>query len=78
MTATLSARGQLVIPAVIRKRRHLKPGAKVKFVDTGTALLLIPLPKDPFTAARGRLKGIVGSADVMAMRQQERRREHAR
>jgi AbrB family looped-hinge helix DNA binding protein len=78
MTATLSARGQLVIPAPIRKHRHLKPGAKIKFVDTGSAILLIPIPKDPFRAAYGSLKGIVSSEDVIAARREERRREHAR
>ncbi len=76
MTSTLSARGQLVIPAPIRKRRHLKPGVKLEFVDTGTAILLVPLPKDPFAASRGSLKGILSSAEVIAARRQERRREH--
>ena len=77
MTATLSARGQLVLPAPIRKRRHLKPGMKVEFVDTGTAILLVPIPKDPFAAARGSLKGILSSHDVIVARREERRREHA-
>ncbi len=76
MTVTLSSKGQLVIPAAIRKRRHLKPGTKVKFVDTGTAILLVPIPKDPFTAARGSLKGILSSSDVIAARREARRREH--
>lgn len=78
MTATLSARGQLVIPALIRKRRHLKPGTQVKFVDTGTAILLVPVPKDPFTEARGSLKGVLSSDQVIAARRKERRREHGR
>ena len=78
MTATLSARGQLVIPAPIRKRRHLKPGTKVKFVDTGTAILLVPIPKDPFASARGSLKGVLSSSQVMTARREERRRDHAR
>ncbi len=78
MTVTLSARGQLVIPAEIRKNRHLKPGMKVKLVDTGTAIILVPIPKNPFAAARGSLKGLLSSQDVLDARREERRREHAR
>ncbi len=78
MTVTLSSRGQLVLPALIRKRRHLKPGTKIEFVDTGTAILLVPLPKDPFAASRGSLKGILSSADLIAARRAERQREHGR
>jgi len=78
MTATLSVRGQLVIPAPIRKRWHLKPGTKVEFVDTGSGILLVPIPKDPFAASRGILKGILSSADVIAARREDRRRKHGR
>ena len=78
MTATLSARGQLVIPAEIRRRRHLKPGTKIEFVDTGTAIVLVPLPKDPFTASRGSLKGLLSYKDVIEARREDRRREHGR
>lgn len=78
MTVTLSARGQLVIPAPIRKRRKLKAGIKVECVDTGTAIVLVPLPKDPFAASRGSLKGVLSSADVIAARREERKREHGR
>ena len=78
MTVTLSARGQLVIPSEIRKNRHLKPGMKIKLVDTGTAILLVPIPKDPFAASRGRLKGLLSCKDVIEARREERRREHGR
>lgn len=78
MTVTLSSRGQLVIPAPIRKRRHLKAGTKVECVDTGTAILLVPLPKDPFAAARGSLKGVLSSADVITARREERARAQIR
>lgn len=78
MTVTLSTRGQLVIPAEIRKQMHLKPGIKVKCVPTTTGILLVPIPKDPFLAARGSLKGMLSSADIIQARREERRREHAR
>lgn len=78
MTVTLSSRGQLVLPASIRKRRHLKAGMKMEFVDTGTAILLVPLPKDPFAASRGSLKGLLSSRDVIEARRADRARDERR
>ena len=79
MTVTLSSRGQLVIPAAIRKRRHLKPRAKFEVLDTGRGIFLLPLPTgDPFLASRGLLKGKLSTQDLIAMRRKERAREEAK
>jgi len=77
MTVTLSTRGQLVIPSEIRRRRRLKAGTQVECVDTGSAIILVPLPKDPFVAAHGSLHGVLSAADVVAARREERRHGHA-
>ena len=79
MTTTLSSRGQLVIPAAIRKRLKLKPKAKFEVLDTGRSILLVPLPHgDTFLASRGMLKGILSTRDLIAMRREERKREEAK
>jgi len=41
-TATLSTKGQLVIPAGYRKALHLQPGDKVTFALEGDRLVLAP------------------------------------
>jgi len=74
MTATVSVRGQIVIPAKIRKKFNIKPKTKIDFIETGGGLYLIPVPKDPFRASRGILKG-VSSEDVIRMRREERKLE---
>ena len=79
MTATVSAKGQFVIPAAIRKRYRLGPKSKVEVFDTGHAIIIRPVPKgDPFLASRGILKGKLSSKEFLAMRRQEKAREAQR
>ena len=50
-TATLTEKGQIVIPAEIRARHGLTPGTQVEFVDDGGVIRLIVrrkvAPSDP-------------------------------
>lgn len=50
-TATLTAKGQVVIPAEIRARHGLTPGTQVEFVDEGGLIRLVVrrkvAPSDP-------------------------------
>jgi AbrB family looped-hinge helix DNA binding protein len=39
--ATLTAKGQIVIPAEIRARYQLTPGTQLEFVDEGGAIRLV-------------------------------------
>jgi AbrB family looped-hinge helix DNA binding protein len=53
-----SAKGQVVIPAALRKKIGLKPGAKVLVALAGENRVTIePIPDDPIKALRGILKG---------------------
>ena len=49
--ATLTAKGQVVIPAEIRARYQLTPGTQVEFVDEGGVIRLVVrrrvAPSDP-------------------------------
>ena len=42
-TATLSTKGQLVIPSRYRKALHLQPGAEVAFSRDGEKLVIAPM-----------------------------------
>jgi AbrB family looped-hinge helix DNA binding protein len=57
MDAILSQKGWVVIPAILRKKYGLKPGARLQFVDYGGMFALIPAVDDPVGAAAGMLKG---------------------
>ena len=76
MAVTVSSKGQLVIPAAIRRRYHITPGSQVRIFDNGQEIVLIPIPKDAFRASRGMLKGYSVKA-FLRWRRQEKQREDA-
>jgi AbrB family looped-hinge helix DNA binding protein len=51
---TLS-KGQIVIPAEIRKRYHIKPGTEMQIMEYGGIIYLIPPVEDRIRAACGVL-----------------------
>ncbi|MDY6990791.1 MAG: AbrB/MazE/SpoVT family DNA-binding domain-containing protein [Thermodesulfobacteriota bacterium] len=52
-----SSKGQIVIPAEIRKKLGIKPGQKVAFRLVEDKAVIEPLPEDPIKALRGIIKG---------------------
>lgn len=78
-TATVSAKGWVVIPKALREKHGLKKGSSVQVVDYGDLLGIVPLPDDPVEALRGMLKeGPSLTTDLLAERALEREREEAR
>ena len=75
-TATVSAKGWVVIPAEYRKKHHLDPGSQVNVVDYGGVLAIVPALADPVREARGILKSRKSlSKALLDERKKERRRE---
>jgi len=59
MHATMTSKGQITIPKVVRERLHLGPGDKVEFlVDENGTVRVIPV-----TATVTKLKGMVRKPD---------------
>lgn len=73
--AQVSRKGWVVIPKEIRKECGLVPGSKVAFVKQDRAVLLLPLPGDPISAARGILKEYDLTAALLSERAGERAAE---
>ena len=72
----MSAKGQVVIPAQIRKRTGLKPAGQVLvWLDGENRVVLEPVPEDPIGAACGMLRG--GPSLTKALLE-ERRKDDAR
>ena len=57
MAVTVSEKGWVVIPAELRKKYNLHPGAEVAVVDYGGVLALVPAMVKPIRQAAGMLKG---------------------
>ncbi|MGB9885711.1 MAG: AbrB/MazE/SpoVT family DNA-binding domain-containing protein [Moorellales bacterium] len=68
---TVSSKGQIAIPAEIRKAYAIKQGDKFELRASAGKLELIPLEEKPFVRLYGALKG--GTSLVKALEE-----EHAR
>ncbi len=53
--ATVTSKGQLVIPARLRRKYSIRKGTKVAFVEEGNRLLLQPITSDFIEGLRGSL-----------------------
>ena len=71
MRTRRTERGQIVIPAALRKRLGMSKGQRIEITETTDGLLLRPLQDAPLAAARGRLRG----AGLTKTLLEERRRD---
>ena len=56
--ARATVKGQVVIPADLRKRFNIKKGTRLAISEgEGNVIVLRPVPDDPIEASRGILKG---------------------
>ena len=73
VTAEVSSRGRVVIPAKLRKKYNLKHGDRVRFVDYGGVVSLVPASDDPIKPAAGMLKGGPSLAGALLQERQKGR-----
>lgn len=74
MQTSVTKRGQTVIPAAIRKRYHIEDGDQLVWLDDGQAITVVPVPRDPIQALRGRGKGERLVERLLLEREKERER----
>ncbi len=54
-TVKTLAKGQIVIPAEMRKKYRIEPGTELQIMEYGGIIYLIPPVDDPIKAAEGSL-----------------------
>ncbi len=75
MPVIVSEKGWVLIPADLRKKYNLRPGAEVSVVDYGGVLALVPAMTRPIREAAGMLKGRTSLTRALLS---EHRRERSR
>ena len=75
MKAKVTARGQVSIPAEIRKKFNIEPESRIEWVVEDDVIKVIPLPKDPVAAFRGRGSKKYTTEHLIEERRTERNRE---
>lgn len=71
-TGTVTSKGQLVIPARLRRRFGIKRGTVVAFMEDGGRIIVQPVTREFIRGLRGSLKGEPSALDVLL---EERKRE---
>ena len=77
-TTVISAKGQVVIPAALRKRYRLKEGTTVVFQEERGRLVLEPGNYQAIYGLQGSLREFPLEASLEEERRAERRRENER
>jgi len=72
-TSIVTVKGQIVVPAKIRKKFGIKKGTKIAFIEQNNKLIIQPLDKSYFESLAGML-GTEGDMlkSLMADTKQER------
>ncbi len=77
--STLTSKGQIVVPASLRKRYGLKPGTKVYFMERNGELVFQPVTKEYVRSLCGMLKSETSvTKDLLREREKDRGHEEAR
>lgn len=76
MKAKVTSRGQVSIPTAIRKQFNIEPESRVEWIVESNTIKVVPLPKDPVAAFRGRGSRRCSAAQLIQDRRQERNEEH--
>lgn len=77
-SAVMSSKGQIVIPASLRKRYGLREGSTVVFQEEHGRLILEPNNFEELFALQGSLQAFPLEAELAAERRAERKREERR
>ena len=74
METYATSKGQVVIPAELRKKYGIKAGTRFVVTDDGEVIILRPITREYIRSLRGFLKG----SDALQILEQERMKEKDR
>ncbi|HPY32135.1 MAG TPA: AbrB/MazE/SpoVT family DNA-binding domain-containing protein [Verrucomicrobiota bacterium] len=77
-SAYVTSKGQLVVPARIRRRFGIKPGTRINFVEEGDRIIFQPVTKAYIDSFCGIFQLKPGEPSVVQAHLDDRRKERAR
>ena len=75
METYATVKGQIVIPAALRRKYGIKSGTKIIVTDIGDAILLKPVTEQYLKNLQGSLKGKGGLKTLVEERRKDKERE---
>ena len=75
METYATTKGQIVIPAKLRKKYGIKEGTKIIVTDNGEAIILKPITEQYLRTLQGSLKGSGALKALVEGRKQDKDRE---
>jgi AbrB family looped-hinge helix DNA binding protein len=72
MESYATVKGQIVIPAELRKKYGIKAGTKIEIVDEGERIVLQPITREYIRGLRGKYKGKGLMKALVAEKKRER------
>jgi AbrB family looped-hinge helix DNA binding protein len=78
METHITSKGQVVIPANIRRKYNLKAGTQLHVIDTGNGILLKPVTEQTVMNLKGILKGKGGLKALVEERRLDVKRENGK
>ncbi|MGD0263890.1 MAG: AbrB/MazE/SpoVT family DNA-binding domain-containing protein [Candidatus Methylomirabilota bacterium] len=78
-TAYVTSKGQLVVPARLRRKYGIKPGTKVCFIERDSEILFQPVTREYIRSVCGMLKGGTSATEeLLRERAKDKEREEVR
>jgi AbrB family looped-hinge helix DNA binding protein len=75
MKTYATVKGQIVIPAELRRKHGIKAGTKITFIDTDDAIIIKPVTEETIKRMRGSLKGTGVLKTLLEERRKDAERE---
>lgn len=75
METYATVKGQIVIPATLRRKYGIKNGTRIIVTDIGNAIVLKPVTEQYLRSLQGSLKGRGGLKILMDERRKDKERE---
>jgi AbrB family looped-hinge helix DNA binding protein len=78
METHVTAKGQILIPAALRKKYGITAGMKITIIDNGDEMILRPMTRERIAKLRGSLKGLNLTQALLEERQKDKEIENAK